>query len=452
MRGENQKKEMKDIINIGIIGFGTVGTGVVKILNENAGIIERRLGSPLKIKGIADIDAERFRGVKIEEGILTADPDSLIEDPSISIIIELIGGIEPARALMIKAMERGKNVVTANKALLALHGEELYKVAESNGVEIGFEGAVGGGIPIIRALKEGLVANKIESIYGIINGTSNYILTKMTDEGKGFSEALQEAQAKGYAEADPTLDIEGIDSAHKLVILASLAFGTPVNFNDIYTEGISRITPLDISFAREFGYKIKLLAIAKMVNGEIELRVNPTMIPEEYLISKVDGVFNAIYVVGDALGSAMFYGRGAGQMPTASAILSDIIEISRNIIKGSKGRVPAFAFQSGSRKRIKVREMEEVISRYYLRFSALDRPGILSKISGVLGAHNMSISSMIQKGRKEGEAVPVVMMTHEAKEKDVRNALAEIDLLPVVDTKTVFIRVEGESRYGNRGG
>lgn len=443
---------MKDIINIGIIGFGTVGTGVVKILKEEADLIKRRLGVSIRIKNIADLDTESYRGVKIEEGVLIPDPFAVIEDPEIEIIIELIGGIEPAKTIILKAIEKGRNVVTANKALLALHGEEIYKAAEKYGVEIGFEGAVGGGIPIIRALKEGLVANKIESIYGIINGTSNYILTKMTEEGKGFSEALKEAQEKGYAEADPTLDIEGIDSAHKLVILATLAFGTPVDFSNIYTEGISKITPLDIDFAREFGYKIKLLAITKMVNEEIELRVHPTMIPEEYLISKVDGVFNAIYVVGDALGSTMFYGRGAGQMPTASAVLSDIIEISRNIIKGCKGRVPAFAFQPGSRKKIKVREMEDVISRYYLRFSALDRPGVLSRISGVLGSHNISISSMIQKGRKEGEAVPVVMMTHEAKERDIRNALTEIDFLPVVDSQTVFIRVEGESRYGNKGG
>jgi homoserine dehydrogenase len=442
---------MKDKINIGIIGFGAVGTGVVKILQENANLIERRLGIPIRIKNIADIDTERYRGVKIEEGVLISDPLALIEDPEIEIIIELIGGIEPAKTLILKAMEKGKDVVTANKALLALHGEEIHKATDGYRVEIGFEGAVGGGIPIIRAIKEGLVANNIESIYGIINGTSNYILTKMTEEGKGFSEALQEAQSKGYAEADPTLDIEGIDSAHKLVILSTLAFGTPVDFNDIYTEGISKISPLDIGFAREFGYKIKLLAIAKMVDSEIELRVHPTMIPEDYLISTVDGIFNAIYVIGDALGPAMFYGRGAGQMPTASAVLSDIIEIGRNAIKGSKGRVPAFAFQAYSRKKLNVREMEEVVSKYYLRFSALDRPGVLSKISGVLGAHNISISSVIQKGRKEGEAVPVVMMTHEAKEKDVRNALFEIDLLPVVDSKTVFIRVEGEGRYGNKG-
>lgn len=442
---------MKDRINIGIIGFGTVGTGVVRILNQNSSLIERRLGIPVRIKGIADIDTKRDRGVKIEEGILTDNPLSLIGSPEVDIVVELIGGIEPAKTLILAALGKGKSVVTANKALLALHGEEIYSASETNSVEIGFEGAVGGGIPIIRSLKEGLVANKIESIYGIINGTSNYILTKMTDEGMGFSEALQNAQSKGYAETDPTLDIEGIDSAHKLVILATLAFGTPVNFSDIYTEGISKITPLDIDFANEFGYKIKLLAIAKLMNDEIELRVHPTMVPEDYLISKVNGVFNAIYVIGDALGSAMFYGRGAGEMPTASAVLSDIIEISRNIIKGSKGRVPAFAFQSGSRKRLKVREMENVISRYYLRFSALDRPGVLSKISGILGTNNISILSMIQKSRKEGEAVPVVMMTHEAKEKDVRNALNEIDLLPVVDSKTVFIRVEGESRYGNKG-
>lgn len=440
---------MKNIINIGMIGFGTVGTGVVKILKENSSLIERRLGVPIIIKNIADIDTERYRGVKIEEGILISDPMALINDPEIDIIIELIGGEEPARTFILKAMEKGKHVVTANKALLAVHGEEIYKASDDYGVEIGFEASVGGGIPIIRALKEGLAANRIESIYGIINGTSNYILTRMTDEGKEFSEAIKESQIKGYAEADPTLDVEGIDTAHKLVILASLAFGTPVSFDDIYIEGISAITPMDISFAGEFGYKIKLLAIAKMVDDEIELRVHPTMLPEEYLISKVDGVFNAIYVVGDAIGSTMFYGRGAGQMPTGSAVLSDIIDIGRDIIKDAKGRVPAIAFQPERRIRLKVRKMDEVTSRYYLRFSALDRPGVLSKISGILGAHNISIESVIQKGRKEGEAVPLVLQTHEAKERDVRNALLEIDRLPVVDSKTVFIRIEGESRYGN---
>ncbi len=311
------------------------------------------------------------------------------------------------------------------------------------GVDIRFEGSVGGGIPILRMLREGLSADNIQSIYGIINGTCNYILTRMTAEGISFKEALKEAQRSGYAETDPTLDIEGIDSAHKLIILASMAFGTPLRFDDVYIEGISNLAPVDIRFAEEFGYTIKLLAIAKMVNGEVEVRVHPTMLPREYLISKVDGVYNAIYVVGDAVGSTLFYGQGAGEMPTGSAVVSDIIEISRGIINDVSGRVPATSFLWDRRNTLRVRKMEEVISRYYLRFSALDRPGVLSKISGVLGSNNISISSVLQKGRKEGEAVPVVMMTHEAKEQNMRAAIEELDRLPVVAEKTVFIRVEG---------
>ncbi len=435
---------MKNKINVGIIGFGTIGAGTAKILINNAEIIKRRLGAPVVLKRIADLDIKKDRGIKLEKGVLTEKAEDILNDPDIDIVIELIGGYEPAKKFILKAIENGKNVVTANKALLAVHGEEIYKAASAKNVDIGFEGSVGGGIPIIRVLKEGLAANNILSIYGIINGTSNYILSKMTNEGKAFSDVLSEAQRLGYAEADPTFDIEGIDSAHKLAILTTLAFGTPVKFDNIYTEGITKVTPLDIEYAKEFGYKIKLLAISKMDNGEIEVRVHPTMVPNEYLISTVEGVFNAIYISGDAVGDTMFYGRGAGDMPTGSAVVSDIIEIARDIINNSKGRVPSAAFQLNERKALKIKKMDDIVCPFYLRFMAMDNPGVLSKISGVLGEHNISIASMIQKGRKEGGAVSVVMMTHVAKEKDVQDALSEIDKMSFISAKTAFIRVEGE--------
>ena len=435
---------MKNKINVGIIGFGTIGAGTAKILINNAEIIKRRLGLPVVLKRIADLDIKKDRGIRLEKGVLTEKAEDILNDPDIDIVIELIGGYEPAKKFILKAIENGKNIVTANKALLAVHGEEIYKAAASKNVDIGFEGSVGGGIPIIRVLKEGLAANNILSIYGIINGTSNYILTKMTNEGKVFGDVLSEAQRLGYAEADPTFDIEGIDSAHKLAVLTTLAFGTPVKFDNIYTEGITKVTPLDIEYAKEFGYKIKLLAISKMDNGEIEVRVHPTMVPNEYLISTVEGVFNAIYVAGDAVGETMFYGRGAGDMPTGSAVVSDIIEIARDIINNSIGRVPSPSFQLNERKSLKIKKMDEIVCPFYLRFKAMDNPGVLSKISGVLGEHNISISSMIQRGRKEGGAVSVVMMTHEAKEKDIQDALTEIDKMSFVSAKTAFIRVEGE--------
>jgi homoserine dehydrogenase len=300
---------------------------------------------------------------------------------------------------------------------------------------------VAGGIPIIKVIREGLVANRIKAVYGIINGTSNYILTKMTEENVEFSEALKEAQDLGYAEADPTLDIEGIDSAHKLALLASLSYGIPISYEDIYREGISQTSPQDIGFASDLGYKVKLLAIAKESDSEVELRVHPTMLPKEYLISKVDGSFNAIYIDGDAAGSTLYYGSGAGDMPTGSAVVSDIVDIARNIRTNAIGRVPVI---TRTLRNVSIKKMDEVISMYYFRFSALDRPGVLSKISGILGNYNISIASVIQKGRRVGEAVPLVVLTHEAKEKDVRQAIREIDLLPVVMDKTIFMRVEGK--------
>ena len=429
-------------INVGIVGFGTVGTGTAKILIENSLLIEERVGIPIVVKTIADHDIEKEREINVDPAILTKDANEILNDPEIDIVVELIGGYGYAKEFILKAIDKGKHVVTANKALLAVHGDEIFRAAYRKGVDIGFEASVGGGIPIIRALKEGLVANRIESIYGIVNGTTNYILTKMTSEGKKFGDVLKKAQEKGYAEADPTFDVEGVDAAHKLAVLISLAHGVRIRFEDIYTEGISKITPLDIEFAREFGYRIKLLAITKDDKGKIEARVHPTMLRESAMLANVDGVFNAIYVTGDAVGSTMFYGRGAGMMPTGSAVVSDIADIARNIIKKSHQRVPPLGCSEGCIKDAKVKDISETVNHYYIRFSAMDKPGVLSKISGILGEKNISISSMIQKGRQVGGSVPIVMMTHEAKEKDVRKALDEIDRLPVVHEKTVFIRIE----------
>jgi homoserine dehydrogenase len=428
------------MVNVGIIGFGTVGTGTVRILLENKDILKERLGFEINLRRVAVRDILRKRGIKVPKGVLTTDVDSLLNDPQIDIVVELIGGIDTAKDFILKAVRNGKHVVTANKALLAIKGNEIFTAAQKAGVEIGFEAAVAGGIPIIKVIREGLVANKIKAVYGIINGTSNYILTKMTEENVEFSDALKEAQDLGYAEADPTLDIEGIDSAHKLAILASLSYSIPVPYKNIYTEGISHLSTQDIAFASELGYKVKLLAIAKESDKGIELRVHPTMLPKDYLISKVEGAFNAVYVEGDATGSTLYYGRGAGDMPTGSAVVSDIVDIARDIRKNAIGRVPIIT-RTG--RDIRIKKIDDVVSMYYFRFSALDRPGVLSKISGILGNYNISIASVIQKGRRIGEAVPLVVLTHEAKEKDVRQAIKEIDRLAVVMDKTVFMRVEG---------
>jgi homoserine dehydrogenase len=422
------------LVKVGVIGFGVVGTGTIKILLNQRELIKKRTGIDIILKKVADKDIERPREINLPKEILTTDAWEIIKDPEIDIVVELVGGTTIAKEFIIEALKNGKHVVTANKALLAEHGNEIFEEALQRGLKIGFEASVGGGIPIIKVMKEGLVANKILAIYGIINGTTNFILTKMTNEGIDFQDALSEAQRLGYAEADPTLDIEGIDSAHKITILASLAYGIPLSFNKVYCEGITKITAQDIAFAREFGYKIKLLAITKILDGEIELRVHPTMVPEDYLISKVDGVFNAIYVEGDSVGETLYYGRGAGSMPTGSAVVADIVDIA----KGVNTMPPDFS------EKLYIKPIEEIESMYYFRFTALDRPGVLSKISGVFGEHNISIASVIQKGRSKAGAVPLVILTHKAKEKDVLEALEKIDKLPVVAAKSVFIRVEGQ--------
>ncbi|MBW8005410.1 MAG: homoserine dehydrogenase [candidate division NC10 bacterium] len=427
-------------INIGLVGFGTVGSGVVKLLKEQGPILERRVGGRLRLKRIADIDVTTPRDVEVDPKILTTDAREVTDDAAIDIVIELIGGTTDAREVSLAALNNGKHLVTANKALLATHGLELFRVAAKKRVDLGFEASVCGGIPIIRAVRDGLVANRILSISGIVNGTCNYILTKMTELGVPFEEVLKEAQAKGYAEANPSLDIDGIDAAHKLQILASIAYGGSVDFEAIHIEGIRGIDPADIQYAKELGYRVKLLAIAKEADGEVEVRVHPTLIPEDHLLTSVAGVFNAVYIVGDATGSLMFYGRGAGQMPTASAVVSDVVEIVQNILHQRPSRpshVPEIAGEG-----LRIRAMAEIRTRYYLRVMAVDKPGVLSKVSGILGDHEISIASVIQKGRHTRESVPVVMMTHEAVEGPMRKALAEIDAVDAVTGKTVCIRVE----------
>jgi homoserine dehydrogenase len=430
-------------ISLGLIGFGTIGGGVVKLLQESGTLIEKRLGARLILKKIADLDIKTPRVVSVKKYLLTTDVQAVLNDPDIGIVIELMGGYEPARSFILKAMRNGKHVVTANKALLATHGDEIFRAAEKAGVNIGFEASVGGTIPVIKTLKESLVANRIKSIFGILNGTSNYILTRMTDEGKPFDEVLKEAQALGFAEADPTFDIEGVDAAHKLAITLSLAYGKRVKFDDLYREGISGISQQDIEFARELGYRIKLLAIAIRHDNNVEARLHPTMIPFDHLLASVGSNFNAFHITGDASDSVFLYGQGAGMMPTASAVMSDIVDISREMLKGVSGLVPARSLREAIIEDIKLMPFDEIETNYYFRFSAVDQPGVLSKISGILGKNNISIASVIQKGRKQGGgAVPVVMTTHRARERDVRCALGEIDQLDIVQGKTVLIRIE----------
>ncbi len=429
-------------IRIGLLGFGTVGSGTVKILLENRDMIESRLGACLELKWIAALDIEKDRAVTVDRRILTTDANMVINDPEVDIVVELIGGYEPAKGFILHAIENGKQVVTANKALLAIHGDEIFTAASRKGVEVGFEASVGGGIPLIRSMKEGLVANRIKSIFGILNGTANYILTKMTDEGSHFSEVLKEAQALGYAEADPSFDIEGIDAAHKLTILITIAYGVPIDFEAVYTEGISKITPIDIKFIKEFGYRVKLLAISKDDSEAIEARVHPTLIPEHSMLANVNEAYNAVYVSGDAVGNVMLYGPGAGMMPTGSAVVSDVVDVARNLLSGAVGRVPSAGYRPASVKARRVKSIDELEAEYYFRFSAEDRPGVLSKISGILGKHQISIKSVHQKGRDLVGAVPIVMITHEAKEAAVKMALSEIDQLDVVKDKTMLIRIE----------
>jgi homoserine dehydrogenase len=430
-------------IRIGIIGFGTIGSGVVKILETNGDIIKKRLGTEIEVIKIADLDISTDRGMKIDQSILTTNVLELVNDSEIDIIVELIGGYEPARTLILESISNGKHIVTANKALLAKHGDEVFSTANHKQVSIGFEASVGGAIPIIRSIRESFVANKINNIEGIVNGTANYILSKMSDEHCSFDLALQEAQEKGFAEADPTFDIEGIDSAHKIVILTRLAYGTSINFDDINIQGISGISSEDIECAREFGYRIKLLAISKYNGESVDVRVHPAMIPHSHPMANVNGVFNAVRLCDDLMGENVLVGHGAGSLPTGSAVVADIVQIARDILSGSKNRVSSQSFQNNEMKSIPIMNIKDIHSEYFLRFSVLDNPGVLSRISGILGSYSIGILSVIQKGRSDqGKGVPLIMMTHRSNEKNIQLALREIDNLDVTCEKSNFIRVE----------
>ncbi|KAA0894047.1 homoserine dehydrogenase [Oryzomonas rubra] len=431
-------------IKVGLIGYGNIGAGVVKLLQQNADVIRSKVGAGIVLKRIADLDITSDRGVTVDPACLTTDVNAIFDDPEISVVIELMGGYEPAKTFVLKAIEKGKHIVTANKALLALHGDEIFAAAARKGVEVQFEASVGGGIPVLTSIKGNLAANRIDSVFGIMNGTCNYILTRMTQEGADFADMLAAAQKLGYAEPNPTFDIEGVDTAHKLAILVSLCFGTRIDFNSIYTEGISRISALDVKFASEFGYRIKLLAIGKLNNGQVEARVHPTMIPLQNPLAEVNGVFNAIRLHGDFVGPVMFYGRGAGQNPTASAIVGDLIGLSRSMMAGAGRRMAPLGFMDDQVATLPLKPMAEIVSKYMLRFSALDQPGVLSAISGALGRHGISIESMVQTSHQADDAapVPIVIMTHEAREGAVQAALAEIDRFDVISQKTGFIRIE----------
>ncbi|PID72521.1 MAG: homoserine dehydrogenase [Desulfobulbus propionicus] len=430
---------MKEI-KVGIIGFGTVGSGLAEVLYSQQERMAKRTGLTISVAKVADTSLQalpdHFQGVT-----LVKDAGEIINDPEIDIVAELIGGIEPAKTFVMDAIKAGKHVVTANKALLSQEGYDIFRAAAEQGVEVGFEASVGGGIPVLKALREGLVANRIVSIMGIMNGTANYILSRMTEEGVPFDQVLKDAQEKGFAEADPTYDVEGIDTAHKLAILMCMAYGMNITHNEIATEGIAQIEPLDIELAREFGCRIKLLAISRNHGDHVEARVHPTMVPESHLLAAINGAYNAIHFTGDTVGNVLLYGLGAGQIPTGSAVAADVADIARNIASGSVGRVPPLAYLPEELKDRQVTPMDELFGPYYIRFTVLDEPGVLSTISGILGDHDISIESMVQKGRKRNSAVPLVMLTHTAKESSVSAALREINELEAVVAPPVKIRL-----------
>lgn len=421
-------------VNIGLIGFGTIGSGVVETFNLNQPLIEDKVQRKVHLKKVVDLDIETDRGVKIDPEILSTDVNDILDDPDIDIVIELIGGYQPALKFILTAMSRGKHVVTANKALLAKHWDELMEAAEENQVRIGFEASVGGGIPLLKPLNESLAANKIEAIYGIINGTANYILTKMADEQRDFKEVLREAQEKGYAEQDPTFDIEGHDTAQKLIILTKLGFGVYIKQEKFHVEGITSITLDDIEYAKELGCCIKLLAISTISDGELEVRVHPTLVDEKHLLASVNDVFNGVYIIGDVVGPVMMYGQGAGMMPTASAVVGDCIDIIEEM--GSP-----ITFGPPETRVTRIKDIYEVKSKYYLRLTVMDKPGVLHAISGILSDLDISVDSFSQKGHEEGEFVPIFIVTHQATEKNIQKAVKHIEDLEIVKDEIVFIRL-----------
>ncbi len=432
-------------VNVGVIGYGVVGKGTVDTLLKNKETIRRKTGIEINLMGVADLSfKDKPKDQLPAVRIAVTDAVELINNPDIHIIVELIGGYDHAKRFITAAINNGKHVVTANKALLAVHGRELFTLAKEKGVELEFEASVGGGIPIIKVLKEDLTANNITEINAIINGTANYILSRMTDEGQDYAAVLKDAQKLGYAEANPGFDVDGIDSAHKITLLSSIAFGTWVDFNKVYTEGITQISAVDIDFAKELDCTIKLLAIAKKWNDGVEVRVHPTMIPNHYQLAAVNGVFNAVQVQGDIVGTTLHYGRGAGGVPTSSAVVADIVNIARNIVCGSVGRVPSLGFEQPIEERFPMKNIKEAVSAFYLRFTAGDHPGVLSAIAGILAKNKISIRSALQRAPQAmGENVPLVFLTHETTGRQIDAAVEEIDKMDSVFGKTVIIRVEG---------
>jgi len=421
---------------VGIVGCGTVGSGVVKLLTENGKLIERRIGKRVEIAFVSDLEPEKVVSLGVPKEKVYTDAFKAIEEVECDAVVELIGGTGVAKRVIEEALKRKKHVITANKALLADYGRELFTLAKENGVSLKFEASVGGGIPVIKALREGLVGNRIERIYGIINGTANFILTQMSQKGLSFEEALKLAQEKGYAEADPTLDVEGFDAAHKIAILSSLAFCRWVKTENVFVSGIRELTPLDIEIAREeFGYSVKLLAIAKETDGALEVRVHPTMIPEEHILSSVNGVFNACLIEGDFVGETLYYGKGAGQKPTASAVVSDIVDVA----VGNEFCVPECLFNGD---KLPIKEPDRFVSSFYLRFTAVDKPGVLAKIAHILGKYQISIKMALQKSIDFNGGVPVVMTTHPARKREIDLAVKEIDQLDVILKPTFVCMIE----------
>jgi homoserine dehydrogenase len=430
-------------IRVGLLGIGTVGGGTWDVLNRNAGEIRRRAGRAIEITQVADKAVELARKKTRGKARVTSDAYQLVRDKSIDIVIELIGGTTVAKDLVLEAIKRGKHVVTANKALLATHGNEIFKAAQKKGVMVAFEASVGGGVPIIKALREGLAANRIDWIAGIINGTSNFILSEMRDKGIAFDKALQDAQKRGYAEADPSFDIEGVDASHKLTILAALAFGIPMQLKKCFVEGIQKLTADDIRYAEELGYRIKLLGITKSKERGIELRVHPTLVPTRRLIANVEGVMNGILVKGDAVGPTLYYGAGAGALPTASAVVADLIDVTRLITADPEHRVPHLAFQPDQLSSVPILEMKDVETSYYLRMRVKDKPGVLADVTRILADSKISIDAMVQKEPGKGEKrVAIVMLTHQALEKNVNQAITRIERLPTVVGAVTRIRLE----------
>ena len=432
-------------VNVGVIGYGVVGKSTVDTLIKNKEIIRLKTGVEINLMGVADISfRDKPEAALPDVQIITADAADLIANPDIHIIAELIGGYDHAKRFITEAINNGKHIVTANKALLAVHGKEIFALAKEKGVELAFEASSGGGIPIIKVLKEDLAANNITEINAIINGTANYILSRMTDEGQDYTTVLKDAQKLGYAEADPGFDVDGIDSAHKITLLSSIAFGTWIDFNKVYTEGITQISAVDIDFAKELGCAIKLLAIAKKCDDGIEVRVHPTMLPNHYQLASVNGVFNAVQINGDIVGNTLYYGRGAGGVPTSSAVAADIVSIARNIVNKSVGRVPSLGFEQPPEKKYPMKSIKDVVSAFYLRFMAGDHPGVLSSIAGILAKNDISIRSALQRAPQSvGESVPLVFLTHETTGRQIDSAVQEIDSMDNVFGKTVIIRVEG---------